>query len=323
MFTILIPVLKQGFLQSQLVWLSKQTFKDFTVIAMDSFYQNNRYQSWVNKEYPFKFVHLPLLHDVRTAKRCDYSIKNNLALLAPTNHFVFLSDTHYVVEGFAEKIAKAINDNKSVVFDSTILLYSAYDGFTHKVDSGGQTTHYGKPIMLFDRKMFFYILNGFDEATTMAYEREYMLERFVNTGEKDIIQSHVFHILHSPDNEFGKIKQSCERCSTMFPRWKFATEEETGSFPLSLKDDKELFEQFTFIDPVLGLKMFECPNCGFCGCIENYKYKKLIMDHKITEAPKKMFDGRLGRDMGELYEKMNKVNNDYNSKMAFLKTSYY
>ena len=101
------------------------------------------------------------------------------------------------------------------------------------------------------------------------------------------------------------------------------TEEETGEFPFSLKDDRELFEQFVFIDPILGLRMFECPNCGFCGCLENYKYKKLIVDHKITEAPKKLFDGRLGRDMGMLYEKMTKVNNDYNAKLAFLKTSYY
>jgi hypothetical protein len=235
---------------------------------------------------------------------------------------VFLSDTHYVVENFAETIAKSINDGKKVVFDSSILLYSAYDRFTHRVDLGGQTIHYGKPVMLFDRKTFFYILNGFDEATTLAYENEFMLERFVNAGLPEIIQGKVFHILHSPENDFGKIKLPCERC-TMFPRWKFATESETGDFPLALKDDKELFNQFVFIDPILGLKMFECPNCGFCGCIESYKYKRLILDHKMTEAPKKLFDGRLGRDLGALYEKITTVDNDYNAKLAFLKTSYY
>ena len=324
MFTILIPVLKQGFLESQLCWLSKQTYRDFTVIAMDAFYRHTRYQPWVSKQYPFQFHHIPLIHNVQFPKRCDYSIKNNLALLSPTNEFLFLSDTAYVAPNFAKVVSDYVLNSRFVAFDSTTVLYNAYDQGRHQLDLNGQTNELSRPTLLFDRKTFFYILNGFDEATTYCFEVDSIFERMVNTGHKVSPEKGVvFHILHDPAmNSFGKFwKKPCEKCEALFPRWKFEMAMDTKEFPMV--GDTESMGQMTFVDRTLGIPMFQCPNCGFGGCYEPALYGELIMRERLTEAPQSALEGRVGRNLGKVYETMvSKVDSDISAKMAFLRTTY-
>jgi hypothetical protein len=323
MFTILIPVLKEGYLQSQLKWLSEQRYKEFTVIAMDSFYHKNKYQPWINVKYPFKFYHVPIVHNIRISKRCDYSIKNNLALLSPTKEFIFLSDTSYPSPLFTKIIADSLLKNEGVAFDSYTLLYTAYDANKHTVNLKGVTEHRSNPSILFDRRTFFYVLNGFDEATTYAYEAESIIERLYFAGESvKPITGKLHHILHNPDsNDFGKFwRKPCEKCCNLFPRWKFDLTMDTGEFPK--KGDQDYIEQMTSYDRGLGIKVFECPNCGFCGSVNPTKFKELIANDHIIEAPKNMFARRVGRDLSEVYEELGAVDNDIFARLAFLKTTY-
>ena len=326
MITILIPVLKQGFLESQLHWLSKQTCKDFSVIAMDAYYSSTKYQGWAKKKYPFQFTHLPLIQNLKIPKRCDYSIKNNLALLTPTLHFIFLSDTAYPITTFVANISNSImKGNSRLIFDSTTVLYTAYDAFRHVVDLGGQTTVMGKPAILFDKKTFFYYLNGYDEATTYCYEAETILERFINTGKMpEPLTGSLYHILHNPDsNSFGKRwRKPCEKCEKLFPRWKFNQADASGVFPEG-RNDADAANQMMFADPDLGIMMFQCPNCGFGGSVASAKYRELIYQDHITAAPFSALDGCTGRDLVKLYETINsKVENSIGAKLAFLKTTY-
>ena len=324
MFTILIPVLKKGFLESQLYWLSQQTYKDFNVIAMDAFHRHTRYEPWAVKKYPFQFQHVSLIHNVQFPKRCDYSIKNNMALLSPTNEFLFLSDTAYVVPNFAKVVAGYVMQNRMAGFDSSTVLYNAYDSGRHTLDLQGQTDHLSRPTLLFNRKTFFYVLNGFDEATTYCFEADSIFERMANTGysvtpEKGMI----FHILHDPTmNNFGKFwKKPCEKCASLFPRWKFELAMETGEFPET--GDPELVERMTFMDRELGIPMFQCPNCGFGGCFNPALYGDLIIRERLVEAPYSALDGRVGRNLSKVYETMvSKVDNDILAKIAYLKTTY-
>jgi len=324
MFTILIPVLKNGFLESQLTWLSKQTTKDFTVIAMDAFYRNNRYQPWAKKKYPFQFNHVPLIHNTQFPKRCDYSIKNNLALLSPTNEFIFLSDTAYMVPTFVQTVSKYVTQQELVAFSSATVLYNAYDQTNHVLDLNGQTDHLSRPTALFNRKLFFHILNGFDEATTYSFEAESIFERLANTGYKVTPEKGmVFHILHDPTvNKFGKLwKKPCEKCESLFPRWKFEMAFDTGDFPMG--KDRELVEQMTFMDRSLGIPMFQCPNCGFGGCCNPVVYGDLIIRERLVEAPESLLEGRTGRNLGKIHETLvSKVDNDISAKIAYLKTTY-
>jgi len=327
MFTILIPVLKNGFLESQLYWLSKQTYKEFNVIAMDAFYRNNRYQPWAHKKYPFSFEHVPLVHHISMPKRCDFSIKNNLAFLSPTNHFLFLSDTHYMLPNFAEKVAGSLmrDPEGCPVFDAYTILYSAYDAYRKVVDLGGETTHEAKPVAVFSRKQFFYVLNGFDEAMSYCYAgNENITQRLSMTGIRpDAHRGLLFHILHNPvDNNFGKFWQKpCEKCEALFPRWRFEMAEDSGEFPMT--PDPELYDQMTYMDNRLGVPMFMCPNCGFGGCYDPAGYNDLILTERLVDAPTGALEGRTGRNLGKLYETMTKkVDNNLSAKIAYLKTTY-
>lgn len=324
MFTILIPVLKPGFLQSQLFWLSKQTHREFTVVAMDSFHAQTRYQPWAVQKYPFVFHHLPLIHNIGFPKTHDYSVKNNLALLAPTNHFIFLSDTHYPTIMFAERVADHVLHGRTAFFTATTVLYTAYDQNRHLVDLGGQTTHISRPATLYDRKLFFYILNGFDEATTYCPSGEFIVERTSNACQSGVVEDgHLFHILHDPAaNDFGRRwKVPCEKCSDLFPAWRFNMATETGEFPLG--KDVELYTPFMFRDPLLGIPMFQCPNCGYGGCCNPAVHRDLVLREHLVEAAASALDGRTGRDLSSVYEVMNKqVNNDMQARIAYLKTTY-
>ena len=332
MFTILIPVLKSGYLKSQLYWLSNQTYKNFSVIVMDVDYKYNRYQPWIDKKYPFQFYHVPLIHNVMQHKRFDFSVKNNLALLSPTNYFVFLSDTHYIKNNFCEEVFNEIVKNESdcTLFTASTLLYNAYFADSNYVDLGGETTHLAKPAILFNSKLFFYVLNGFDEVTNYSHGYENMLVRLYSL--KDIKNKNnlnkknglVYHILHeNHDNVFGdNWRKPCEKCSCIFAEWKFDMERDGNDFPLT-GEDIDIINQMIFIDSDLGVKMFQCPNCGFCGTIESTKLDDLMLSNKILSAPVKGFDGDVGRDLINIYETMCKqVNNRINSKIAYLKTTY-
>lgn len=324
MFTILIPSLKKDFLKSQMVWLSKQTYKDFGVVVMDSNYKMNQHQPWL-KKLPFPLVHVPLVHNVRMAKRCDFSIKNNLALLSPTNHFVFLSDSHYIRPGFAEAIAESIlKGGKPKCFRVNTVLYNAFNPFNNTLDIDGETTAESAPVTVFDCRTFFYVLNGYDEACTYSFDCEFMLQRLGNTGiEYDTESGVVYHILHTGGvNDFGErwIKP-CDKCTDLFADWKF--QQALAGNEFARGRDAEVIEQFIFRDGELGVEMFECPNCGFGGVVNGSEYLHTIETNKWMAAPVGVLDGRCGRDLGELYETITrKVNNNISAKLAYLRTTY-
>ena len=330
MFTILIPVLKQGYLQSQLHWLSEQTYKNFCVVVMDVNWKQNRYQPWASKKYPFKLWHMPLVHNVQQHKRYDFSIKNNLALLSPTDHFVFLSDTHYINNRFCQAVADEIIMHRSRItfFESNTLLYNAFFPDTNYVDLGGESTHVSKPAMLFDSKTFFYLLNGYDEVTTYCHGYENMVVRAsLLVGDKiDTVRKagFTYHILHeNHDNDFGsQWRKPCERCSVIFASWKFDLERDSGDFPEG-NSDPELLRQFTARDSILGVNMFQCPNCGFCGTTESVTLDTAMTSQCSVSAPKFALDGDVGRDLVKMYEMITtQVNNRMNAKVAYLKTTY-
>lgn len=324
MFTILIPVLKQGFLKSQLYWLSQQIYKDFNVVVMNAFYKQDRYQPWIKKKYPFNLIHIPLIHNINMSKRFDFSIKNNLALLSPTKDFLFFSDSHYITTSFTKKVSEYVMQDKHVAFDVYTVLYPSYDPIRHTVDLNGQTDHRSRPVILFNKKMFFHILNGYDEAMTYCFDGEFMTERVVNTGY-DVYPENgfVFHLLHNPnDRDFGPLwRKPCEKCSDLFSKWKFDFTMESGEFPIH--GDPELVDQMTYMDRDLGIPMFQCPNCGFGGCQNFAVYHDVIVNQRLTEAPKSALDGRTGRDLSKIYETMSsKVENTISAKMSYIKTTY-
>ena len=116
-------------------------------------------------------------------------------------------------------------------------------------------------------------------------------------------------------------KKPCEKCDNLFARWKFELSVETGEFPTG--KDVDLVEQMTYIDRDLGIPMFQCPNCGFGGCYNPSTYGVLINNEHLVEAPRTALDGRVGRDLGKLYETVvGKVGVDIQTKIAYLKTTY-
>jgi len=326
MLTILIPVLKTGYLESQLHWLDQQTYHDFVVIAMDTNHHINKHQSWIKKARTFQFHHVPLVHNIDFPKRCDFSIKNNLALLAPTERFIFLSDTHYPMPGFVETVAEGLMKNWQLpVFEAPTVLSTAYDGFRHTVDLGGITTHTSRPVFVFDRKTFFYILNGFDEALTYAADYELLAHRMVYTGQRFTqAANQLYHIHHGPDiNSFGRRwRKPCEKCDSLFSRWKFDRAYDNGEFPED-SCDPDLLTQMVSRDRELGIAIFQCPNCGFGGMLNPTEYERVIKHRHITDAPVAGFDGRTGRNLVKIYEIMTRqVSNDINAKLAYLMTTY-
>jgi len=323
--TILIPVLKTGYLESQLHWLDQQTYKEFTVIAMDVAHHQNKFQSWAKRQRSFNFIHVPLVHNIDFPKRCDYSIKNNLAFLAPTDNFLFLSDTHYPTATFVEVVANAcFKHETAITFEPATVLFNAFDPFRHTVDVAGQTTHVGQPVFVFDRRTFFYVLNGFDEALTCASSYESMALRVVNLGREFHPKTGLlYHILHNPDeNGFGRRwKQPCEKCDQLFSSWKFDRAYDTGDFPMDR--DQEQLEQLIYRDRELGIQVFQCHNCGFGGVLNPAEYQQVIQNQRITGAPDSAFEGRTGRNLGKIYEQLTKqVANDVQAKLAYLMTTY-
>ena len=326
MITVLIPVLKQGFLEAQLSWLSKQTYKGFTVIAMDSYYNITRNQPWARKQYPFTFHHVPLIQNIDFPKRFDYSIKNNLALLAMTDHFIFISDTDYPTEGFVE--AAFLNRNKReryIAFEVKSVSAGGFDSFNKTVDLGGVTDHMATPAFLFNSSTFFYGLNGFDEALTYASGYEFIADRMLNMyGPFDKIAESLYHIVHAPNqNNFGKRAQvPCEKCDRLFASWKFSRAYDTGEFPLE-GPDSDMMEQMISRDAYFGLSVFQCPNCGFGGALNPTEHEKMVKWTKGVDAPTKAFEGRVGRNLGKVFETMNKqVGTDMNARLAYLMTTY-
>ena len=192
MFTILIPCLKKGFLKKQLEQLANQDFKEFSVIVMDTNYKHNKDEDWITKKYPFSLTHLPITQHIKQAKRYDFSIKNNLAQLSLTNHFLFLSDTHMPKSAFTSHVYK------SLILNSPIYFRVASDLPEHSETS---------PIILFNKTVFFTLLNGYDEVTTYASKvTEQMWVRYLGIFNRRLpkaISHQVIHINHDSINNFG------------------------------------------------------------------------------------------------------------------------
>jgi len=325
MVTILIPVLKQGYLRSQLYWLDQQTHRDFTVIVMDVNHHLNKQQGWITRQRSFPFTYLPLIHNINFPKRHDFSIKNNLALLAPTDKFLFLSDSHYITPTFMSHVADGAIKNQPTVFEACTVLSTAYDAFRNTVDVEGVTNHVAKPVFLFDRRTFFYILNGFDEALTYAADYELMACRAANLGCKfKVVRNQLYHIHHTPDrNCFGRRwRRPCEKCEAMFSSWKFDRAYDTGVFPLETCDP-DVMNQMVFRDRYLGVELFQCPNCGFGGVLNPTDYEKVIKYRTLTSAPEQAFDGRTGRNLAKIYEAMaRQCDNSVAARFNYLMTTY-
>lgn len=330
MFTILIPVLKEGYLKSQLKWLSNQTYKNFSVVVMDSFYKKNKYFNWANKKYPFNFYHLPLLHNIRQTKRYDFSIKNNLALLSPTPNFVMVSDTHYFDRNFCQEVSNELIRYGSdlTFFQANTLLYSSFSSVSDWVDLGGETTHISKPAILFSAKSFFYVLNGYDEVSTYSHRYENMYLRaakYIKNDPKRIKRNLVYHILHPMDaNDMGVLLETpCERCSDIFCDWRFDEEREFFKFN-SGNLDVDSFENFLEYDIDLGVDVFRCPNCGFCGTISSTKLDHNKVSFGDVAAPTFGFGGDVGRgNLSDIYSNLNsKVGSDIQQRFSYIKKTY-
>lgn len=330
MFTILIPVLKEGYLKSQLSWLQDQTYKNFSVIVLDSFYKSNKYFKWSSSNYDFNLNHLPLIHNIKQSKRYDFSIKNNLALLCTDNHFVMVSDTHYFSPEFCRVVADEIVKYGSdlTLFPANTLLYNSFKPNTSSVDLGGETNHISKPAILFDTKSFFYLFNGYDEVSTYCHGYENMHLRSGKYIEKNfnrIKNNLVYHILHThsdDSNEFGfRHKEPCEICSELFSDWQFDRERQQGRFFVS---DSENCQRFLGYDSNMGVEVFRCPNCGFCGTIESTKLDDMKIALGDLSAPEYGFDGDVGRgSLSDIYDKMNCVaGRDIRQRFSFLKRTY-
>lgn len=318
MFTILIACLKKDYLQMQLAMLANQEYKDFSVIVMDTDYKVNKDKTWITKKYPYTVTHLPLLHHVKQSKRCDYSIKNNLALLSLTNNFLFLSDTHLVDKQFTQNCAKIVTTHKHGYFNSTNITLEDSESFTVGNSSA--------PILMHDRKSFFYVLNGYDEAVTYnsALNEQIWLkyEKLHIYTVPQVFDNQVFHVEHESVNNFGKFwKKPCEKCSELFSEKKIKEAVVHNRF--LLPEDSEYTEQIMYFDKDYQLPMFQCPNCGFGGCYEPFTYSKLVQRNCLTNSPDKALDNRTGRDLGQLYEHIStKIGQNIKDRWAYLKTTY-
>lgn len=327
MLTILIPALKTGFLESQLHWLSRQTVKDFTVVVMDSNYAQNRHYPWAKAKRTFNVYHLPVVHHLTLPKRYDYSIKNNLALLSPTTHFVMVSDTAYFESKFVEAAYDHLRSSPTTIgyLPTTDLAATAYDQSLHRVDTGGALTSFSAPALIFDFRTFCYILNGYDEAMTYGPGYETIMHRIASSKLpiKKLEEDLVYHLVHGPDrNQIPKRKDPCERCEALFPVWRFTRAYETGEYPVEGKD-QDLREQMVSRDRYLGIEVFQCPCCGFCGALNPVAYEKLLEAKHQADAPASAFDGLTGRNLTKVHETMLKqVGSDIQAKMSYLMTTY-
>jgi len=325
MISVLIPVLKQGFLESQLAWLSQQTRKDFVVIAMDINHNQNKGLAWAKKSYPFDFHYLPVIQNISYPKRFDFSIKNNLALIAPTEHFVFLSDTAYITEYFIELAIKHAERHAKAVFEAPTVSANGFDSYQQVMNISGITNHTSKPVFLFNRSLFFHVLHGFDEAFTYASGHEFIVDRMAAATLKfEVIKSAVYHISHSPNqNNFGyKSKTPCEKCDKLFATWKFDRAYDTGEFPLE-GAFADVMSQMIERDPLLGIATFQCPNCGFGGALNPAEYQKTIVKNGFMDAPSTALDGRTGRNLCKIHETIvKKIGTDMQAKLSYLMTTY-
>lgn len=326
MLTVVIVSLKQGFLASQLHWLSQQTVKDFTVLVMDAFFPQNTCAPYIKKSYPFTLLHVPVIQNLSLPKRFDYSIKNNAALLVPTDSFVFLSDTAYVADTFVEYAMNAVLQRQRLtIFSAPTVSRSAYDSFQNTLDREGVTTHLAKPVIVFDKQLFIHVLNGYDEATTYASGYEFMDIRIVNTRLSITpIENQVWHILHAPGYPtFGrKHRAPCDRCDKLFPMWRFHTAWDLGDFPMD-GPDSDMMQQWVFQDRLLGITMFQCPNCGFGGSVNPAEYERYLKNNRVVDAPAQVLEGRAGRSLAKVYETiLKRVGSSLDSKLSYLTTTY-
>ena len=326
MITVLIPVLKTGYLESQLYWLEKQTHRDFNVIIMDVNHAANRQQPWMTKKRSYPVTHLQLIHNINFPKRCDFSIKNNLALLAPTNHFLFMSDTHYPAPTFIAQAGEAALRGNNTMFKVQSILSKAYKPDTHEVNTELLLKNYmPKPVFLFDRRTFFYVLNGFDEALTYASDFESIVYRTLDfIPPFKVIDNQLYHISHLPtENQYGRRwRKPCEKCTALFSAWKFYNAYTTGTFPATATEE-DAVAQMTFRDPDLGIALFQCPNCGFGGILNPAEYERVIQQRDISGAPISAFEGRTGRNLGQIYETMTKqCDNNIQARFNYLLTTY-
>jgi hypothetical protein len=321
MFTVLIPAFRKGFLEAQLSWLSKQTFKGFNVLVMDAFYSKNKTESWINKRYPFPLMHVPMIHNKLLAKRFDLSVYNNLALLSPTTDFVFLEDTYYVSEKFAEAVYRVtISGEKESLFTVGVAegsdLHNMQLKPVEKLSSNIALT-------VFDFKTFIYGLNGYEEALTYAdcdcnsiYGR---LLKYCGPKYHQTYKGLVFDILHSED--FPKIWDlPCEKCSDLFPLSLIRDAVDYKDFMTKSSMLTDEISRFVSFNPTIGEYVFSCPNCRFCGVLTTAGFNKA---NKPLDSFVGVFDIKAGRNLVELFEEMNKqVGNNVWDRIEFLKTTY-
>jgi hypothetical protein len=268
LFTILIPVFKSYFLDSQLYWLSKQIYKDFNVLIMDAAYKENRHKPFMQRKYPFRLYHVPLVHNTLVAKRFDNSVLNNLALLAPTFHFIFLSETSYPTPEFTQSVAKSLFSHcRGPSFSSLALPHTAYSRDVSTVLAStckAVTT-------LTDKSTFIYVLNGVDEATTAGYCVNVALPALYDVNETITGVLYQFDV---PDSTVvaDRWRQPCEKCSSVFSILAIRMATSVDDFVRS-SSDPELVDQMTFFEPEIETMMFQCPNCGFGGVVSPLEYQ--------------------------------------------------
>ena len=327
MFSILIPCLKREYLASQLYWLSQQTFKDFTVVVMDGYYKEHRGQPFMQKAYPFQLIHVPLVENKLLAKRYDFSIRNNLAMLAPTFHFVFISDTTYVPPEFAKSvfdfIMRTSSDSKIGVFEVWNL--AGYNLDTHAVtlQSPPSVQPNSMHPFIFNKRDFIYILNGYDEIWSYASANDFLFAvRCTRLGVFERLKPDLAKIVH-PKTNFVWYKEPCTKCSVMFEERAINCARDYESFfnNLRLDVDHDLAKQMTYFDKDLGCMMFQCGNCGFGGAVCDTDYKEFAKTS--IQSPVSALDGRAGRDLAKVYDLMTaKCANDVDTKLSFLRNSY-
>jgi hypothetical protein len=323
MFTILIPCLKRGYLASQLHFLSKQVYKDFTVLVMDGYYKEHAGQAFMQKQYPFQLIHVPLVDNPLLAKRYDYSIKNNLAMLSPTFHFVFISDTHFMEQSFTQEVYKFIVSGNGCIgsFPSFNLESACLDTSNHTLlTCGAVPGEVSDSAFICDKKDFIYLLNGFDEVLSVSCKNDTLLKRFNQIAPFHNIQS-VYHVEH-PKTPYAWNKKSCEHCQAFEEKAvKYAKDYQGFMGNLRLDVDAEAVEQMIYFDKDLGCMMFQCGVCGFGGPVSLKEYEDV--KESFCRAPDSALDGRAGRDLIKVYEVMTtKCSNAMESKLAYLRGSY-
>ena len=325
MFTILIPVLKKGYLESQLYWLSKQTYKDFHVLVMDAHYRVHKAAPFMQRKYPFPLNHVPLVHNRLLAKRFDNSILNNMALLAPTFHFIFLSDTSCPQPGFAEAVAHMIHCHSVGKFFSYEIPVSAYDRNNHtiKIPTGAHTRDNSYVTCITDKSEFVYVLNGLDEATTCAYSVNDVLpaDAAATSGVNHLELLYHFDMPYSPVAIEGW-RDPCDKCNSIFSITALRAAADADDF-LRRCPERDVAEQMTYFEPEIEAMMFQCPNCGFGGVLSPSEYRVRNHQCNVISAPVGLLDGRAGRNLTTIYETMTrKVSNSLDAKLAFLRSSY-